>query len=93
MNEPADVPDDYVYSDGVVKRDVLAAIQAAGAVEYYRFAENLRIQYNLRVCVRCANSDPAVPLFDLSFDEWGTVCEACARLIGERAAHRWARSL
>jgi hypothetical protein len=91
-DEPADVPDDYVYSDGATKRDVLAAIQAAGLVENYTLTEQLRVRYNLLVCVRCASADATVPFHNLR-DSWGSVCEPCAQLIGTRAAQRWAQSL
>lgn len=87
-DEPADVPNDYVYSDGATKLNVLAAIQAAGLAENYTLAEQLRLRYNLLVCVRCASPDATVPFHNLR-DTWGSVCEPCAQLIGERAAKRW----
>jgi len=90
---PADVPNDYVYSNGVCKADVLAAIQAAGLAEQYGFAEKLCVYYNLMVCGRCAGPDPIKRLFNMGHDSWGSVCEPCAQLIGRRAAQRWTQHL
>jgi hypothetical protein len=87
---PANVPDDYVYSNGAVKRDVLAAIQAAGLAEQYGFANQLRTYYNLDVCCRCASfNQPLVPLMDMNFNEWGGVCEPCARVVSLQIGRRW----
>jgi hypothetical protein len=94
VNTPADVSDDYIYSDGVRKADVLAAIQAAGLAEQYGFAERLRVYYNVMVCVRCAGPDPVAVLHMIPGQKsWGSVCESCAQIIGLRTAQRWAHSL
>lgn len=90
---PASVPDDYVYSDGVRKADVIAAIQAAGAAEHYVYAERLCVYYNLHVCVRCAGPHPHQQLLGLGYDTWGSICDGCAEVVGRRTAARWAGAL
>lgn len=94
---PSCVPDDYVYSDGVRKADVIAAIQAAGAAREYTFAHRLCVYYNIVACVRCAGPNPTAALWKMGRkadrNSWGSVCDPCAYLVGLEAALRWSKAV
>jgi len=47
---------DFVFPDGVARSNVIAAIQAAGVIGNYAFADDLCKSYSLDVCCRCAVS-------------------------------------
>lgn len=76
---------DFVFPDGVTRSNVIAAIQAVGAVGNYAFADDLRKSYSLDVCCRCAVS--FVPPFEqermtYALSVWhiadrGVICHPC----------------
>lgn len=73
---------DYVFPDGVVLKNVVDAIAAAGMASNYVLANQLKIQYAIDVCTRCAqwNSgqyDKQATLQQFGIDAWGSICAHC----------------
>jgi hypothetical protein len=73
---------DFVFPDGVVLGDAIDAIHAAGTAENYVLAGQLKIQYALDVCTRCAciHQSPKgsrVELPEYGIDAFGTICHLC----------------
>jgi hypothetical protein len=73
---------EYVFPDGVVLGDAIAAIQAAGLAESYVTSHQICVRYALDVCVRCASQFSSgslrTPLTAYGImSSWGSICSVC----------------
>lgn len=86
---------DFVFPDGVKLGNALDAIAAAGAAENYVLAGQLKIQYALDVCTRCAfRLAPTTVLgerphlSEFGIDAFGAICGKCALELIASGKHR-----